>query len=84
MTFRVKVFYELIVEDEFEFEAEVEQVPIADIVGCLLAHERLRNLRVTDATGKTYELGPGRMLIKDFEFYGDGVCTCGHTEGDSE
>jgi hypothetical protein len=82
-TFKVKVFYELIVEDDFEFETEGE-IPIGDIVGCLLAHERLRNLRVTDATGKTYELGPARMLIKDFELYSDVVCTCGRDEGDTE
>jgi hypothetical protein len=79
-TFRAKVFYELIVEDEFEFEAEVEQVLLADIVVNLLAHERLRTLRVTDTT----ELGPGRMLIKDLEFYGDCVCECNHIEGDTE
>ena len=74
----VRVFYELIVEDEFEFETD-GNVPVAGILVDLLANEKLRTLRVTDTSGKTYALGPSRMFIKDMDIYGEHVCD--HIQG---
>ena len=78
-TMHVKVFYELIVEDEFEFETSGD-VPMVDIVAQLLANERLRSLQVVDTTGKTYEVSEARRFVKEIGMYADSDCQCDECE----
>jgi hypothetical protein len=75
--FRVRALYELIIEDEFEVEADDG---MAALTAELWARERLRGLRVTVATCETYTLDPedsGRAGLLDLDLY-DPSRVCDH------